>query len=212
MNLAKYPQETANILHCDIFWFLLKDEEFVSKTLNDISVDLDRFPASKVRQLAKEMEASKATARHLKQVVSDPQAAQINLMRHQRTDLPPSKHQRKAFKSRPPSHKCYTNEEQVPPYKRSLIPNKFIQEKTGVLSVVIPDMWKVSSVQPRSTSVSPVTSMDISQACVSRNKYLSNHMCPKHINYKSRRGLHVRLLHMWPVRRIYYQLIPLHFI
>ena len=29
--LAKYPQETAKILHRDIFWFFLKDEEFVSK-------------------------------------------------------------------------------------------------------------------------------------------------------------------------------------
>ena len=31
VHLAKYPQETANILHHDIFRFFLKDEEFVSK-------------------------------------------------------------------------------------------------------------------------------------------------------------------------------------
>ena len=78
--LAKYPQETANILHCDIFCFFLKDEEFMSKTINDSSIDLDKFQASKVRQFAKEMEASKATVHHIKQVVSDPQASQINLM------------------------------------------------------------------------------------------------------------------------------------
>ena len=90
--LAKYPKETANILHCDIFWFFLKDEEFVSKTINDSSIGLEKFPASKFRQLAKKMEASNATACHIKQVASDPQATQSNLMRHQYTDLPPSKH------------------------------------------------------------------------------------------------------------------------
>ena len=62
------------------FWFFLKDEEFVSKTINDSNIDLDKFPASKVRQLAKKMESSKASTRHIKQVASDPQVAQINLM------------------------------------------------------------------------------------------------------------------------------------
>ena len=33
--LAKYPPETAKILHGDIFGFSLKDEEFVFKTIND---------------------------------------------------------------------------------------------------------------------------------------------------------------------------------
>ena len=89
--LAKYPHETANTLHHNIFWFFLKDEKFVSRPINDSSIDLDKLPSSKVRQLAKKMEASKATADHIKQVASDPQLAKINLMRHQWTDLPPSK-------------------------------------------------------------------------------------------------------------------------
>ena len=88
VSLAKYPTETASILHHDIFWFFLKDEEFVSKTINDSSIDSEKFPASKVRQLAKKMEASKATVHLIKQVAIDPQAAQISLMRHQHTDLP----------------------------------------------------------------------------------------------------------------------------
>ena len=67
--------------------FLLKDEEFVYKTINEGSVDLDKFPASKVQQLAKKMESSKATARHIKQVAGDSQVAQINLMCHQCTEL-----------------------------------------------------------------------------------------------------------------------------
>ena len=49
--LANYPQETAQILQKDIFWFFLNDESFVSKTLNEGHVELNKFPASTVRQL-----------------------------------------------------------------------------------------------------------------------------------------------------------------
>ena len=66
INLAKYLMETAKILHKDIFWFFLKDEDFVSRTISDGSVDLDKFPASRVCQLAKKYESSKATVRHIK--------------------------------------------------------------------------------------------------------------------------------------------------
>ena len=72
VSLAKYPPETASILHQDIFWFFLTDEEFVSKTINDSNIDLEKFSASKVRQLAKKMESSKSTIHHMKQVSSDP--------------------------------------------------------------------------------------------------------------------------------------------
>ena len=65
------------ILHRDVFWFFLKDEVFVSKTINDSNTDLDKFPGSKVRQLAKKMENSKATARHIWQVASDLQVAYV---------------------------------------------------------------------------------------------------------------------------------------
>ena len=61
--------------------FFLKDEEFVSKTINDSKIDLEKFPASRVRQLAKMMEFSKSTTRHIKAVASDPQVAQVNLLR-----------------------------------------------------------------------------------------------------------------------------------
>ena len=88
-------------------WFFLKDEELISKTINDSNVDLDKFPASKVRQVARKMDSSKVTTRHIKQMASDPQAAQINLMRHQHTDPLASKHKKKLsfVKPRPPSHK-----------------------------------------------------------------------------------------------------------
>ena len=106
------PPETAKILHRDIIWFLLKDEEFVSKTINLSNIDLDKFPTGKVRQLAKKMECSKATTRHIKQVACDPQVVHINLMRHQYTDHPASKHKKKKslVKPRPPSHKNDTSD------------------------------------------------------------------------------------------------------
>ena len=111
------PQETAKILHRDIFWFFLHDEEFVSKTINDGNVDLDTFPTSKVRQLAKRMESSKATACHIKQVASDPQAVQINLLRHQCIELSARKYKKKksSNKSRQSNYKNPSNENsQVP--------------------------------------------------------------------------------------------------
>ena len=48
VNSAKYPLETAKILHSDIFWFFMKDEDFVAKTINEGNVDIQKFPASKV--------------------------------------------------------------------------------------------------------------------------------------------------------------------
>ena len=101
VNLAKYPPETAKILHRDIFSFFLKDEDFVSRTISDGSVDLDKFPASRVCQLAKKYESSKATTRHIKQVFGEPQATQINLLYHQRTKLPQHKYKKKRSHAKP---------------------------------------------------------------------------------------------------------------
>ena len=95
INLARYQAETAKILHRDIFWFFLRDEEFVSKTINDSNIDFEIFPASKVRQLAKKLESSKSTTRYIKKMSSEPQTIQVNLLKHQTTELPPNKNQRK---------------------------------------------------------------------------------------------------------------------
>ena len=48
--------------------------------------------------MAKKLEGSQATAKHIKQVTNEPHATQINLLRHQRTELPPTKFQRKQIK------------------------------------------------------------------------------------------------------------------
>ena len=59
---------------------------------------MSQFPAIKVRQMAKKLESLQATAKHMRQVTKDPQTTQGNLLRHQRTELPPSKFQRKQNK------------------------------------------------------------------------------------------------------------------
>ena len=112
INLAKYPQETAKILQRDIFWFYFKDEEFVSRTINDSNLDLDKFPASKVRQLAKKLESSKSTAKYMKQTSNEPQATQVHLLKQQCSELPPNKHQRNQRKSKPKSFKYRYQQEE----------------------------------------------------------------------------------------------------
>ena len=79
----------------------LKDDDFVSSTISYGSVDLDKFPASRVHQLAKKYESSKATARHIKQVSGKPQASQINLLHHQRTELPQHRYKKKRSHVKP---------------------------------------------------------------------------------------------------------------
>ena len=101
VNLARYPLEMTKILHRDIFWFFLRDEDFMSRTISDGSIDLDKFPVSRVHQLAKKLESSKATVRHIKQVSGEPQAAQINLLHHQRTELPQHRYKKKKSHTKP---------------------------------------------------------------------------------------------------------------
>ena len=141
VNLAKYPPETDKIMQRDIFWFFLHDEEFVSKTISDGSVDLDKFPASKVRQLAKKLESSKAIACHIKQVAGDLQAAQINLLRHQRTELPAGKYKKKrsAMKPRQSNSKNQGHEGTICKCnpRRNLIQEGCIMTKQDVPNVVI---------------------------------------------------------------------------
>ena len=95
VNLVKYPPEMAKILHRDIFWFFMRDEDFVTKMINEGNVDIQKFPASKVCLLAKKMESSKVTAKHIRQVAGDLLAAQVQLMQHQCTQLPAGNYPRK---------------------------------------------------------------------------------------------------------------------
>ena len=84
----------------------------MSRTISDGSIDLDKFPASKVHQLAKRMESSKATAHHIKQIAGDPQAVPINLLRHQHTELPAGQYKKKKIpvKQKQSNHKQHGGE------------------------------------------------------------------------------------------------------
>ena len=113
INLAKHPPDTAKILHQDIFWFFLGDEDFMSRTITEGSVDLDKFPTSRVRQQTKKLESSKATAWHVKQVAGDLQVTQINLLWHQKTELPTTRQNKKrrpTNKQRQAHHKTPENQ------------------------------------------------------------------------------------------------------
>ena len=74
---------------------------FMSRTISDGSIDLDKFPASRVCQLAKKLESSKATVRHIKQVSGEPQVTQINLLCHQRTELPHHRYKKRRSHTKP---------------------------------------------------------------------------------------------------------------
>ena len=112
-------QVSCTEIHSGFFWRM---RSLSTKPINDSNIDLEKFPASKVMQLAKKMESSKSTARHIKAVASDPQVPQVNLIRHQRTDLQPSKSEWKqhSHKQRSKSQKRYSNEHknQRPPFKK----------------------------------------------------------------------------------------------
>ena len=76
------------------------------------------YPASKLRQLAKKLESSKANAHHIKQASSNTQAAQVNLLCHQHTELAQKKKK---------GHKCkqhFKPKEGKPPYKKHSNPSQ----------------------------------------------------------------------------------------
>ena len=87
----------------------MRDEDFVTKTINEGNVDIQKFPASKLCQLAKKMESSKATAKHICQVAGEIPAAQVQLMHHQCTQLPTGNFPRRKLNStsgrKPQNHK-----------------------------------------------------------------------------------------------------------
>ena len=102
------------------FVFFLHDEDFVSKTINEGSVDLDKFTASNVCQLAKKYESSKTTARHITQVAGEMQATQIYLMRHQHPELSHGKYKKQKPQAKPrPMQNKNVEQKQPSHYKKS---------------------------------------------------------------------------------------------
>ena len=97
------------------------------------------------------MENSQATSKHMNQGGRDPQVVQVNLLRYQCTELPPSKFQRKpkkSLKARQATNKSYqedTNRGRMTQAYRTFHKiNKHMQVmknilvKTDAVNVVIP--------------------------------------------------------------------------
>ena len=194
VNLAKYPPETVKILHRDIFCFFLYNEEFFSKTINDGNVDLDGFPASKVRQLAKRMQSSKATVHHIKQVAGNPQTTQINLLRHQCRELPAGKYKKKksSVKSRQSNHK----NSQVPSqHKKQFDVKNALQNKKRCSKCGNSTHVEGFQCPAKSSNVMLVTSLDTLAVFVLRKSNLhSSQGNQRYINYKH--GQHMQKCHM----------------
>ena len=59
----------------------MADNEFIAKTINEGNTDLKQYPAAKVQHMAKKLESSKATAKHIKEHTSSMQGAtQVNVL------------------------------------------------------------------------------------------------------------------------------------
>ena len=195
VNLARYPLETANILHRDIFWFFLRDEDFISRTISDGSVDLDKFPVSRVCQLAKKLESSKAMARHIKQVLGEPQAAKSIYCITRGQSYLNTDTKRKSLMQNPDrvTVNCYTEMTCIKVRRSRATTSHLLQtgchpqaSTTGVQSVVILPTGKDSHAQQKSISARYVINLDILPANVFNRNSIHNRNTDnlKHIKYK----------------------------
>ena len=124
---------------------------------------LTNFPTSKVCQFPKKMESSKATARHIKQVVGDSQATQINLMCHQCTELSSGMYKKRKppVKPKQVQEKLWNRCKQVIS-RRVLTLSWCTRMKIDVTKVEILLILKGSSAQQRSFNVRHAISLVMS--------------------------------------------------
>ena len=105
----------------------------------------------------KTFKSSKATMHHIKHVVGDLQATQINLMRHQRTELPTNRHNKKrrpTGKQKPyKTPECQATNQ----VKNLTIIEKYMRHQIAVINVVIPFTHKDFNALQRSINVKYVT-------------------------------------------------------
>ena len=181
--LCEYPPETAAILTRDIFWFFMTNNEFIAKTINEGNTDLAHYSAAKVQQMAKKLESSKATAKHIKQHTSPMQgAAQINVLRHNCTSLPPKK--KKGSKKPNHSHHSSRNSQ------TSTNPVREIQ--ISVPGVVIPHMHQDLTAWQRSTSANIAQKLDTSPECALPQMHTNSHSTIIEVS----QNRHIKLLYL----------------
>ena len=160
----------------------------MTRTINEGNVDIQKFPTSKVQQLAKKMESSKATAKHIRQVAGDLPAAQIQLMQHQCTELParnsPKRKQASTIRQKLQTTSLWN----FPHPRNSLISGSQIHIPTNVPDVVTHYMLKDFNVLQENFNANYVTNLGISPQYVIRR--VSSHQAhlslenPKHNNFE----------------------------
>ena len=123
------------------------------------SVDLDKLPTRRVHQLAKKIKSSKATACHIKQASSDPQATQINLMQHQRTELPTNRYNKKRRTSSREKQYKTTKTQQSIMSRNPMTTRSHLELLTDATNVVTLIMCKDSNGLLENTKVSCATNM-----------------------------------------------------
>ena len=172
ISLCECPQETAAILTRDIFWFFMTDNEFIAKTINEGNTELAQYPAAKVWQMAKKLESSKATAKHIKQHTSSMQgAAQLNVLWYNHTSLQPKK--KKGSKKPNPSKG--TKPQQILQQNSQTNTNLMIEIQVSVLDVVIPHIHKDLTAWLRSTNPNIAQKLDASQRCALTKMHTISH-------------------------------------
>ena len=100
------------------------------------------FQLVKLGNLPRKLESSKSTARHIKQMSSELQATQVNLLRHKRTEIPPNKSKWKPFNNKSRSKNVGTQLKPISSkhHTRSLIQGKFLIVMTDFRNVEIPSI------------------------------------------------------------------------
>ena len=170
-------------------------------------MELEKCPASKIRQLAERMGSSKTTAHHTKQVAGDPQAAKSISCRTSAQNF----HQEDTRRENHLSSKdhlvtgmlvLYINKCQVTT-RRNLIQRMSIKTKRDVQSVEILLTWKVFSALLRNFNVKLVTSLDPSQVFdTRRNKFHSSPRNQKLTNCKQEHCMDVRMPYVATLKRV----------
>ena len=111
--LCEYPKETAAILTRDIFWFFMTDNECIAKTINEGNIDLAQYPATKVQQIAKKLESSKATAKHIN-CIHPACKVLLKSMCYDVTVLAYHLRRKKPVKTKPQQHKQVNQHQPLP--------------------------------------------------------------------------------------------------
>ena len=142
----------------------------MSRTITEGSFNLEKFPSSRVCQLAKKFESSKATVHHIKQVARDLQATQINFMRHQRRELPPNKHNKKRRPIGKPKLYRTPENQATNQVKKPYNSRKHIRCLTAAINVVTPFTHRDSNALQRSTNAKSATNTVTSQVYVTKRR------------------------------------------